>query len=244
MKYLCLVLYFVTLHECTVDLNIQDLVYIADHLSAAECRRLFASLLFTSNKLPENLTEAEEKVPKDVPCVKLLIKWNSGDQPWEGKGKSHTVVGKRLRQLGHADLSDWLGKLVFHKLARSVNNSLNFEKYFEEDKKLPQFTEKIYKDKDSLATAKWTTIDTIFSVTLFGLLFVSVAALFRILSAICRKAKIKLITAKDKEEMVDLLSIAESVESDQETVYEYEHGKRSHVSFKLELDRPEDDSDK
>ncbi|XP_022815614.1 uncharacterized protein LOC111348910 [Spodoptera litura] len=247
MKYLCLILFLqISFKECTIDINIQELVYIADHLTAVECRRLFASLHFASYNLPVSLPDAETKVPKEVPCIKLLIKWNSGNETFEGKGKSHALVEHRLRQLGKKELADWLGKLVFHKLAKNINKSLEDESYFAVKK--PGINQTIFEDKDSrFAGQRWTTIDSILSVTLCGMLFITVSAFYRMLKLTFRRARAKRNTHKEQEELVDLMS-AVSIDSDQETVYEYdvENGKSNHVSFDLDVDKipSEDDPEK
>lgn len=236
----------ISFKECTVDINIQELVYIADHLTAVECRRLFASLHFASYNLPVTLSDAEKKVPTDVPCVKLLIKWNSGNETYEGKGKTHAVVEHRLRQLGKNELADWLGKLVFHKLAKHINKSLEDESYFEVLKTGINHT--IFEDKDSrFAGQRWTTIDSILSVTLCSMLCITVSAFYRMLKLTFRRAKAKRNTCKEQEELVDLMS-AVSIDSDQETVYEYdvENGKSNHVSFDTDIEKipSEDDQEK
>ncbi|KAF9813772.1 hypothetical protein SFRURICE_007927 [Spodoptera frugiperda] len=191
MKYLSLILFMqISFKECTVDINIQELVYIADHLTAVECRRLFASLHFASYNLPVTLSDAEKKVPTDVPCVKLLIKWNSGNETYEGKGKTHALVEHRLRQLGKNELADCLGKLVFHKLAKHINKSLEDESYFEVLKTGINHT--IFEDKDSrFAGQRWTTIDSILSVTLCSMLCITVSAFYRMLKLTFRRAKAK-----------------------------------------------------
>ncbi|KAF9411435.1 hypothetical protein HW555_009782 [Spodoptera exigua] len=249
MKYLCLILFLqIPVKECTIDINVQELVYIADHLTAAECRRLFASLHFASYKLPATLSDAEKKVPKDVPCIKLLMKWNSGNKTFEGKGKTHAVVEHRLRQLGKHELADWLGKLVFHKLAKHINKSLEDESYFEAQKSGTNNNQTYFEDKDSRFTGqRWTTIDSILSVTLCSMLCMTVSAFYRMLKLTFRRAKAKRNTCKEREEMVDLMS-AVSVDSDQETLYEYdvENGKANNVSYDMDVDKmsSEDDHEK
>ncbi|KAK5640809.1 hypothetical protein RI129_009356 [Pyrocoelia pectoralis] len=109
--------------RATIDLNLAELQYLADHLHAEECRRLVASLHFNSYNTPKALDIAEENVSKDIPCIRLLLHWNS--QKGEGKGETHEVLQHRLRQLGHSDLADWLGKTVFHELGEELMENLN-----------------------------------------------------------------------------------------------------------------------
>lgn len=110
--------------QATINLNLPQLEYIANHLKPDECRQLIASLHLTEYDLPPSYKNAIADVPKDIPCIKLLVKWNSGIELWEGHGKSHQDVEHRLRQLGKTDLADWLGKTVFHQLAKDINDSL------------------------------------------------------------------------------------------------------------------------
>ncbi|KAF2894508.1 hypothetical protein ILUMI_11669 [Ignelater luminosus] len=108
---------------CTVDLNLPELQYLADHLRPDECRFLVAALHFKSYEQPNALEQAEEKVSKDIPCLRLLLHWNSA--PGEGRGETHEAVQHRLRQLGRNDLADWLGKTVFHELGEEMNRKFD-----------------------------------------------------------------------------------------------------------------------
>lgn len=220
MKYLCFILYLqVSFKECTIDVSIPEFVYIADHLTAAECRRLFASLHFVSHDLPAALSTAEKKVPKDVPCLTLLMKWNKDEDKWEGKGKTHVDLEHRLRQVGRNDLADWLGATVFNQLSIDLNNSLEDPAYFNNRKN--GLHHKILKDPDSrYESTDWSTLDSILCVTLFGLLVIMMTALCRMLRLTFNKSVVR-CPPKNREEMIDLLSTG-SAESDQEIVYEFD----------------------
>lgn len=234
MKYLCFVLCLqISFKECTVDMNIKELVYIADHLTAAECRLLFASLYFTTYSLPAALFKAAHQVPRNIPCLQLLTKWNSGAETWEGKGQTHAIVERRLRQLGKANMANWLGKMVFHHLGKEMNNSLEDELFLEKEK--PEISNKLFKDSDSkFEGEKWTNIDFLLCVVLFGMVFVTLAAFCRMLKLSFKRAKIKR-GSTNGEELVELIS-ADSVESDQETVYELDvERKRSRVGSEDDL---------
>ncbi|KAB0800031.1 hypothetical protein PPYR_07911 [Photinus pyralis] len=122
IQKLLLIFTYNYLSWATIDLNIAEFQYLADHLHPEECRRLVASLHFSSYKEPKALDVAEENVSKDIPCIRLLLHWNS--QKGEGKGETHEVVQHRLRQLGRADLADWLGKTVFHELGEELMEEL------------------------------------------------------------------------------------------------------------------------
>lgn len=105
----------------TIDISNNEFEYLSCHLTIEECRRLIASLYFTSNELPEILPKAIEKIPTDIPCYDLLINWNIGKEKWKGRGKTHEVISRRLRQIDRNDLSKWLSINVFHNLAAQIN---------------------------------------------------------------------------------------------------------------------------
>lgn len=47
--------------SCTIDLNLPELEYLADHLHPEECRRLTAALHFNSYQQPNALDQAGKK---------------------------------------------------------------------------------------------------------------------------------------------------------------------------------------
>ncbi|KAK4874916.1 hypothetical protein RN001_014276 [Aquatica leii] len=118
--FLSLVIFCLT--KATVDLNLPELEYLANHLHSEECRKLVASLHFKSYEKPQALEVAEINVSKDIPCIRLLLHWNS--QPGEGKGETHEILQHRLRQIGRSDLADWIGKTVFHQLGEEMMEDL------------------------------------------------------------------------------------------------------------------------
>ncbi|XP_014235988.1 uncharacterized protein LOC106658502 [Trichogramma pretiosum] len=107
----------------TIDLNLQELEYLAAHLRAKECRLLVAALHFDSYELPKQLSEAEAAISKKIPCLRQLLHWNSS--PGEGAGKTHQHLEHRLRQIGRRDLADWLGKTTFRELGKDVLRAVN-----------------------------------------------------------------------------------------------------------------------
>ncbi|XP_044272649.1 uncharacterized protein LOC123016362 [Tribolium madens] len=106
----------------TLDLNFAELKYLSDHLLPEECRRLVAAAHFKSYMMPNELWQAEQALPKDEPCIELLLHWNSAEG--EGKGDTHESLEHRLRQMGRYDLADWLGRTVFHQLGEDLERSL------------------------------------------------------------------------------------------------------------------------
>lgn len=218
IEYLCFILYFqISFKKCAIDVNLPEYIYIADHLTDEECRKLYAALHYISYELPEDFPQAEKQIPEDVPCIKLLMQWNGGDEKYEGKRKTHYDIEHRLRQMGKSDIADWLGKTVFHNIGKELNRT-HADPVFIDDKRKHKGL-KIFKDKSSKHFGEgWTTIDTILCVLLMGLLVVTLSAFIRMLSVSWSKSSSS--KDKDEEEMIDLLS-AGSVDSDQET-YESE----------------------
>ena len=235
MKYLCLILYLqISVKECTIDINLKELQYLADHLTGEECRRLFASLYFDSYDLPVDLSDAEDEIPRNIPCIRLLVKWNKGIESWEGRGDTHDIVKRRLNQLGYCDLADWFDRTVYHQLGKQLNKSLEVEPSFEAK---PLTTPKVFKDSEKKFDGKhWSKLDSVLSVALFGLVFVTLAAFGRMLKLSFKRTKVRRSSPKHADELVDLIS-AGSMESDQEIVYELdvENRKRSRISFEDDL---------
>ncbi|KOX77510.1 Facilitated trehalose transporter Tret1 [Melipona quadrifasciata] len=153
----------------TIDVNLNELQYLAARLNPFECRRLIAALHYTTYELPSNLADAERNVDDDIPCVRHLVHWNSS--PAEGKGKTHEVLAHRLRQINRNDLADWLGK--------SAAVMKPFDELSKEETELPQNHIEIFfflsphpvtlepskREKDP-----WTQVDVILMATLLGLL--------------------------------------------------------------------------
>ncbi|CAB3238321.1 unnamed protein product [Arctia plantaginis] len=218
MKYLLLILCsLISYKECTIDITLPEFVYLSDHLTSEECHRLFASLHFITYDLPSTVNNAEKKVPRDIPCIKLLLRWNTGQKKWEGKRKTHMEVEHRLRQIGRIDLADWLGKAVFNNLAKSMNNTLTNTTYFQNHQIIVR--NKLLKDKEFKYDNEWTAIDSILWAVLMTLLGTLLVTFCRILLLTYKKASGR---HKDGEELIDLLSVA-SMDSDvEETIYEYQ----------------------
>ncbi|KAJ8923032.1 hypothetical protein NQ315_001580 [Exocentrus adspersus] len=156
---------FAKLILSTIDMNAAELQYLADHLTAEECRKLVAAAHLKGFEDPKILDQAERKISKDVPCIELLHHWNSA--PGEGKGETHEVLQHRLRQMGKEALADWLGRTVFREIGMDLNRSL--------ERGLKDFvtetTEEAFLAGPTLAPAienadptEWTPIDTVLYV--------------------------------------------------------------------------------
>lgn len=211
----------------TIDMNIPEFEHIANHLTTEECIRLVASLHFTSYDLPAALSAAERKVPDDVPCINLLLNWNSGTQPWEGRGKTHEEIEHRLRQIGKVELADWLGKTVFHELAKEINDTfLNRDPFEANTTTLPQI-KKLFKDEEPPSDEEeWTTFDSIVWMVVFMLVILLVLVVYKII----RLTIIRVMSRRraSPHELVDLINNEES--SDDEVVYEEK--KKEHTKIR------------
>ncbi|GLV34865.1 hypothetical protein CBL_09345 [Carabus blaptoides fortunei] len=120
-----LLIIMLSLHitTCTVDVNMPELQYLADHLQPNECRRLVAALHFKSYNQLNALDAAESQVSEDIPCLRLLLHWNSARG--EGLGETHELLYRRLHQIGRDDLAEWLGNTVFYELGQELKRSLD-----------------------------------------------------------------------------------------------------------------------
>lgn len=183
IKVWILFLNLLSVTVCTIDMSASDYEYIANNLNARECRLLVASLYFTSYELPNYLSSAVRRVPDDVTCVKLLLKWNSGKEKWEGRGKTHEVVERRLRQLGKSQLATWLGKTVYQRLAQDLNETLFNEKYLEDKTKKADCVKNYsYVDKQpKFVEDMWTVCDSVLWLVLVGLVGILLMTFFRII---------------------------------------------------------------
>lgn len=163
---------FLSVTKSTIDMNIPELRYIANHLTLKECRRVVASLHFEANDMPALL---EQKVPDGVPCIKLLIKWNGE----EGKTKTHEDIARELRLIGRYDVADWLGVTLFHKLSDDLDDALlnSFSDTDEnEDDVYPRFKNTSYDSR-----RQWVMIDSVLYVLLMGIIGAILLTLWRML---------------------------------------------------------------
>ncbi|XP_071878325.1 uncharacterized protein [Bombus fervidus] len=121
----------------TIDVNLNELEYLAARLNPFECRRLIAALHYITYDLPNNLAAAERNVDDDIPCIRHLLHWNSS--PAEGKGNTHEVLTHRLRQINRNDLADWLGKSSFVQIGKDLDRALvnTFDELVKEETELP-----------------------------------------------------------------------------------------------------------
>jgi hypothetical protein len=168
----------------TIDLNLQELEYVADHLTVQECRKLAAALLDPSFELDDNISAAERVIPADVSCLKLLLHWNS--TPGQGKGSSHVTLVHRLKQLGHDSLAVWLSGTVFHQLEQDLNRTLlmNPFKQLAEDNETqdtaqetspPTQWEHASDDDDDDDDDNWLPVDNVLLIILIFLVILTLA---------------------------------------------------------------------
>ncbi|XP_016904222.1 uncharacterized protein LOC107992708 [Apis cerana] len=152
----------------TIDVNLNELEYLAARLNHFECRRLIAALHYTTYELPRDLAGAERNVDESIPCIRHLVHWNSA--PAEGKGTTHEILTHRLRQLGRDDLADWLGKSTFKQLGKDLQRAMvtTFEELGKQETELPHpvTLEPRKREKED----PWLQIDVILIAILLALL--------------------------------------------------------------------------
>ncbi|XP_017790999.1 PREDICTED: uncharacterized protein LOC108573132 [Habropoda laboriosa] len=131
----------------TIDVNLNELGYLAARLQPFECRRLIAALHYTTYELPNNLAAAERNIDNEIPCIRHLLHWNSS--PTEGKGKTHDVLAHRLRQIDRNDLADWLGKSAFKQLGKDLGRAMvkAFYELGKEETDLPELRQQESEDE-------------------------------------------------------------------------------------------------
>ncbi|GJQ73532.1 hypothetical protein Trydic_g13884 [Trypoxylus dichotomus] len=176
----------------TIDVNLPEYQYIANHLEPQECRKLVAALHFHSYDLPPSVNEAENLLDKDVPCIRLLLHWNSS--PGEGRGETHEALTHRLRQLGREDLADWLGRTVFHELGKDIERSLNnpFNEFLTEKPNKSYYGPHYVEEVSASSTAtEWIPFDTICYTAVVILLILIVCLFAKLLMiGLCKKRKL------------------------------------------------------
>ncbi|XP_076636744.1 uncharacterized protein LOC143349399 [Colletes latitarsis] len=153
----------------TIDVNLNELEYLAARLNPFECRRLIAALHYTSYELPNSLAAAERDVDDEIPCIRHLIHWNGS--PAEGRGNTHEALTHRLRQINRSDLADWLGKSAFAQLGkdldRAVANAFDTIEKGETEHSFPITLEPsaIYEEEKD----PWVQVDIVLLAILLGL---------------------------------------------------------------------------
>ncbi|ELU10166.1 hypothetical protein CAPTEDRAFT_187334 [Capitella teleta] len=118
-KLILIVLTLVNLSESTFDINEAELVKVAQHLKAGECRKLYATLHYRRMNL-DGFSGME--VP-ELDCLSLLTKWNEK----ESENKSFQLLALRLTQLGHKDIADTLSSDIFEQESQEMREA--FKKF-------------------------------------------------------------------------------------------------------------------
>ncbi|CAH2095237.1 unnamed protein product [Euphydryas editha] len=180
--------FLISFTKCILDMNNEQLKYIANHLSEKDCRRLIASLHFSSFELPKNVSEYETKIPEAVPCIDLLLQYSNGNEPWQGENKTHEQISRRLRQIGKKELADWVGKTVFHQFAKDINDTL-LQNPFAEYRTQSALNTKLLNDKDTFVENEWDNIDIVLWMALVSLLASLAFSSCRILYLSCFRIK-------------------------------------------------------
>ncbi|KAK9877818.1 hypothetical protein WA026_020053 [Henosepilachna vigintioctopunctata] len=199
----------------TIDINSSELKYLSDHLTSEECRKLVAAAHFNSYDLPTALSEAELKISKDLSCFELLLHWNSS--PGEGKGRSHELLERRLRQLDKKELADWLGNKVFDQVGKDLSHALGDEFSTEGNdtfalEDLIELPTEKYEDP-----TEWTPMDSVLFAILSILVFATTTVVclsfcMYIIKKFKAKRKQKSSTKYENQELL-YYSSSESIES-------------------------------
>ncbi|KAL0279544.1 UNVERIFIED_CONTAM: hypothetical protein PYX00_001074 [Menopon gallinae] len=180
---LFLTLSALSIGECTIDVNFPELQYLSDHLTEEECHKLVASLHFQVFEFPQQVAAAERRLPEDVPCLDLLLHWNS--QAGEGKGSTHVEIGHRLKQIGRNDLANWLARTVFHELSENLERNVYCrlgQETTRPPRKLPDSGHDIMTDE-----VPWLGVDSIMAILLLVASVVFILGCFYVLFLLLEK---------------------------------------------------------
>lgn len=128
MHFVFCIVFFVPIVSCTVDLKVQHLQFVADHLQMEECKKLVSALHQKTFEIIEPLNESE--VP-DKPCLSLLMTW----ERTEGYGKTFNDLALRLTEIGRNDISDRLAKSIYEGESEEVDRLFLSDPY---KKKIPK----------------------------------------------------------------------------------------------------------
>ncbi|CAH2054641.1 unnamed protein product, partial [Iphiclides podalirius] len=187
----------------TIDMSARVFEYIVDQLTAYECRKLVASLYFVSDDLPSVLAEAEERIPSSISCYDLLISWNGGREKWQGRGKSHGIVARRLRQLGKSELARRLSVMVFHNLAEDINKTLLNYAFDDNGSNKAGRRRKLLKNKHVSAYKHCEVYDSVLWAALLSMSGLVLFSCCRVIYLACKNLKIGKVS--DEEELNYLL---------------------------------------
>ncbi|OWF49237.1 hypothetical protein KP79_PYT05054 [Mizuhopecten yessoensis] len=110
------ILLFVHLAAPTIDMNMKEMVYIANELSPNECKMLSEALHRKTFQLWDPVSGAGN--PDDT-CLNILLRWDST----EGKGKTFNTLALRLSQIGRSDVADKISKEIYHEEAEAIHKN-------------------------------------------------------------------------------------------------------------------------
>ncbi|ESO91683.1 hypothetical protein LOTGIDRAFT_163412 [Lottia gigantea] len=112
-----------TFVSATVDMNIKELQFVADHLTPEECIQVEAALRQNRfqidwEQLKKDTKTLNEKT-KSTPCLVRLVNWDRG----KAKHLTFQDLAIRLKELGFVEVSDKISKNVNHEKAEEVKES-------------------------------------------------------------------------------------------------------------------------
>nr|XP_024218700.1 uncharacterized protein LOC112211381 [Halyomorpha halys] len=197
-------IYFTTFFkviDCTVDVNLAELEYIANQLTPMECENLDKYLHSSTYEVTSqtNFFSFGERT-----CLEILIHWNSS--PNEGLGETHSILSHRLKQIGRKDLADWLSNIVFQRLSTKLNKTVlanPFKEVIVETSEIPEAESSGNNSDLSFYHGEpdWETYDTVAILVAFFLL-IAIVILICELCGCCKsfqKKKKKVKISKNKK---------------------------------------------
>ena len=162
----------------TIDLNNQEILFVADHLSHNECRKLSEALHMHHWNLDHPVTGAHEP---NQSCYQLIKHWDTH----EGKGQTFHDLAQRLNQIGRRDLADKLSKTVYHEKSEAVRRNFlddPFKKMIHQDS--PMLEEAPRSEPESELTedpGAWSSLHTV-GVVLIGICMLIICVMLYIIS--------------------------------------------------------------
>ncbi|KAK3776530.1 hypothetical protein RRG08_060245 [Elysia crispata] len=118
-----LVLSYLARVAAVVDLNQQQIQYVADHLTYRKCLKLIDALNQNGFLLKEGgdetSTPSSQPLREDArrPCVIQLTNWCNGP----GRDMTFDFLALRLREIGLQKVADTLSKKVLHETAEQLH---------------------------------------------------------------------------------------------------------------------------
>ncbi|XP_059171945.1 uncharacterized protein LOC131952988 [Physella acuta] len=166
-----------------VDLNVQEIQYVADHLTDKKCDQLMEALGEKTFMIhPERFTTPKPvQGHPEAPCVRRIRAW-SKDQ---GKNMTFEFLALRLREIGLEKEADKLSRTVLGETVQELH------RYFLDDpfkEMIP--TKSFMVDKDDLTTKLLPVLD---EEDKYDRLFVAVICMTVLCATLCMSISVCLV---------------------------------------------------